>query len=266
MGKRAWIRLAAAAAILMAISSAAGVFESRTYARETQLWAAEAVGQDIANLFCVFPAILIALHFANRGSVRASLLAIGLLIYVVYSYVLYAFFVHFGPWFLVYVAVLALSAYALAGSVIHIGSHETLRLSGAGRSSKTASLLLLVLGFLFAAMWLSEIVRALLSGTAPAGVTDTGLPVNPVHVLDLAFLLPGMILTAISMRQGKPLGLLFAVPLLTFSAAMGIAILAMFYAMNARGFPVSVAPLVLMAVVAAASVCAAGALTREMKA
>ena len=62
--------------------------------------------KNIANLFCVFPAMLAALHFAFRGSARAGLVWLGLLIYVAYSYILYAFFVHFGPWFLVYVAVL----------------------------------------------------------------------------------------------------------------------------------------------------------------
>ena len=87
-------------------------------ARETPTWAAQGIGQDVANLFCIFPSMLIALPFAFRGSTRATLVSLGLLIYVVYSYILYAFLIHFGPWFPVYMAVLGLSAYALFGSVI----------------------------------------------------------------------------------------------------------------------------------------------------
>ena len=68
--------------------------------------------------------MLIALPFAFRGSTRASLVTLGLLIYVVYSYILYAFFIHFGPWFLVYVAVLGLSTYALFGSVLGMNLDE----------------------------------------------------------------------------------------------------------------------------------------------
>jgi hypothetical protein len=50
--------------------------------------------------------------------------------------------------------------------------------------------LLFVFGLLFALQWLSEIVLAIFSGTAPKGFADTGHPVNPIHVLDLAFVLP----------------------------------------------------------------------------
>ena len=47
-----------------------------------------------------------------------------------------------------------------------------------------------------------------------------------------------MIATAVSLRRRGPLGLLFAAPLLTFSAAMGVAVLAMFYSVLAwEGVP-----------------------------
>jgi hypothetical protein len=50
------------------------------------------VGQDAANLFVVVPAMLIALYFVYRGSARATLVWLGLLIYTIYSYALYASF------------------------------------------------------------------------------------------------------------------------------------------------------------------------------
>jgi len=70
--------------------------------------------------------------------------------------------------------------------------------------------LLFLFGLLFAFQSLSEIVLAMFSGTAPKGIDNTGLPVNPVHLLDLAFVLPGMIVTAMAVHRRKPLGLLFA--------------------------------------------------------
>lgn len=97
------------------------------------------------------------------------------------------------------------------------------------------STLLLVFGLLFALHWLSDIVPSLLSGITPRSITEIGVPVNPIHVLDLAFILPGMIVTAVTARKRSPLGLLFAAPLLTFSAAMGIAILSMFLAETRAG-------------------------------
>jgi hypothetical protein len=181
--------------------------------------------------------------------VRATLVSLGLMIYVVYSYVLYAFFVHFGPWFLAYVAVLGLSAYALFGSVLQTNMDQVSQLLGINRKTNLASALLFVFGLLFGLQWLSEIVPALVSGATPKGVTAIGAFVNPIHVLDLAFLLPGMIVTAVSVRKRRPLGLLFALPLLTFAAVMGIAILLMFFAQRAQGIEIPPAPFAVITIV-----------------
>lgn len=247
--RRIWIWLSLAATILAAAASAAGIFLPATYARETAAWATQGAGQDIATLFCIFPAMLIALHFAFRGSARATSVALGLLIYLVYSYTLYAFFIHFGPWFLIYVAVLGLSTYALFGSVIHMDLDEAVRRLRGNPKAGLASIVLLILGLLFAFQWLSEIVPSLLSATTPKGITEIGVPVNPIHVLDLAFILPGMIVTALSVRKRRPLGLLFAAPLLTFSAAIGIAILCMFATEHTRGVPIAAVPVVVIGAV-----------------
>lgn len=258
-----WLSLATA--VLMAIASAAGIFLPSTYARETATWATQGKGQDIANLFIVFPAMLVAIRFALRGRLRAALIALGLLIYVAYSYVLYAFFIHFGPLFPIYVAVLGLSSSALFGAVIHMDRSKVPHLLAGNPKAKLASGLLFAFGLLFALQWLSEIVSALLAGAVPRSATEIGAPVNPVHVIDLAFILPGMIVTAIAARRGKPLGLLFAAPLLVFSAAMSIAIVSMFGAERARGVPLAIVPLLLVSAVCLLSIYGAWAFSRELR-
>lgn len=115
-----WIWLSVLAGFGAAAASAAGVFIPSTYAKETANWAAQGVGQDIVNLFIGFPAILISAYFVNKGSYRAFLLWLGLLIYLIYSYILYSFFIHFGPWFPVYVFVLGASFYAFTGSLMSL--------------------------------------------------------------------------------------------------------------------------------------------------
>ena len=168
------------------------------------------------------------LHARQPGDARAADLRR-------HSYILYAFFIHFGSWFLVYVAVLGLSTYALFGSVLGMNLDEVSERLAANPKTGLVSTLLLVFGLLFALHWLSDIVPSLLSGITPRSITEIGVPVNPIHVLDLAFILPGMIVTAVTARKRSPLGLLFAAPLLTFSAAMGIAILSMFLAETRAG-------------------------------
>jgi|SRR5262245_39821699 len=233
--RRLGLGLSLAAALLAAVASAAGIWLSDIYARESASWAAQGVGQDMVTLFIVCPALVVASYRAAAGSPRALLVSLGLLIYFVYSYLLYAFFVHFNRLFLVYVSVLGLSFWALVGLVSGISAERFAQQFQRTRSYRAQSLYLFVSGVAFGMLWIGEIAAALLRGTQPAGVSDVGLTVNPVHVLDLAFVLPAMIVTAVLLRKRHSLGLLFAAPLMTFAAAIGTAIIGMSLVISARG-------------------------------
>jgi len=229
------IALSFAATFLAAVASAVGIYRPEIYARETASWAAQGVAQDLATLFVICPALLVTLYCCARGSARAVLILLGLQLYIVYSYVLYAFFVHFNGLFLVYVAVLGFSFWSLVDA---LNAVNVVRLAGMfeqGRAFRYQSLYLFVSAVVFALLWLTDVVSAFAAGTAPAGLADAGLTVNPVHVLDLAFVLPAMIVTSLLLLKQNPLGLLFTAPLLTFSAAMGVAIVSMAVMMRIRG-------------------------------
>ena len=229
-----WIVLSLASAFLMAIASFAGVYLPGTYAHETPSWAAQGVGQDIVNLLVVLPALLASTYFVAKGSVRGLLVWLGLLVYIVYSYVLYAFFVHFNRLFLVYTAVLGLAFWTLVGTVVNLHPDRLAAAFDRERTYRGQVVYLMGSSLLFVVLWLSDIVPALVSGTAPRDVTEVGLPVNPIHVLDLAFALPAMIVTALSLRKRRLFGLLLAVPLMTFAAVMGTAIVGMSIVMQFR--------------------------------
>ena len=196
------------------------------------------------------PSLLAAAWFASQGSARAALIWFGLLLYLAYSYVLYAFFVHFNFLFLVYVATLGFSSFALAGAAWELDRDRfaaTVERTGGARA---LSVLLLACAIAFGALWLSEIVPALVAGRTPGSAADAGLIVNPVHVLDLAFVLPAMIGAAMLLWRRHPLGLLAAVPLATFMMMMGAAIVGMALTVSARGLA-SAGPAVPMAVIVA---------------
>jgi hypothetical protein len=61
------------------------------------------------------------------------------------------------------------------------------------RAATVSGWALIVIALLFAALWLSEDVPALLNGTTPQSLVDQGMITNPVHVLDLAFFLPAVL-------------------------------------------------------------------------
>src|ERR1700686_1830976 len=151
-------------ALLVLLASAAGIILKSIYARETPSWAVQGLGQDIVNLVAVV-VLFIAAFFVNKGSVKAFLVWGGVLLYLLYAYLIYAFDVHFNSLFLVYVAIVGLSFYALVGSVI------SMHLDGFGSSFsattpvRLVSVFLLVLGIVFSLLWLREDLLALVTGT-----------------------------------------------------------------------------------------------------
>jgi hypothetical protein len=77
-----WFSLPIAAGALGA--ALLGIFSHSAYARETGNWAAQAVGQDVANLVAYCALILVAV-LAARGALWAYLAWVGLLGYSVYT-------------------------------------------------------------------------------------------------------------------------------------------------------------------------------------
>ena len=210
--------------VLVASTSLAGLLTS-VYVVETASWRLEAQGQDIANLLSL-PLLITSAYLAGRGSLKARLVWAGVLLFLVYAFVVYAFAAHFNRLFLVYVATLGLSAYTLLLAALHFDPKQTTACVAEGSRSRLVGAFLLVLAVLFAVLWLSEDVPAVLAGVAPATVQSSGLLTNPIHVLDLAFILPGAALVGLQLWQGRPWGYALAAPLLVFLALTGIGIIA----------------------------------------
>lgn len=258
-----WLSLPIAAGGIVA--SLAGLLVANAYGSETVNWATQGRGQDAVNLV-VYPAMLALGLAAARGSLPAFLGWLGLIAYSAYSYLLYAGWVHFGPLFLVYVATFGLSTYALIAGLAVMDPVRVQRTFDASAPHRGVGVVLTVLGGLFAVLWLSEILPATLSGTVPPTLRDAGLATNPVWVLDLAIVLPAMLLAGSSLRRDRPLGYLLAVPLLIFGIAMGAAIVAMFVALAWAGEPVTAPPAVMIAVVVGVQVLAALRMLRHQRA
>ena len=231
--------LGALAALLAAATSLAGLLWPGAYARETAAWAVQGVGQDAANLPVVAVTLGCTALLRRRASLAALCVWLGGLLYFIYAFVIYAFAVHFTALFLAYVAVLGLSFHAVVATLAGLDVAAATAPLRDRPGTKSASALLIGIGVLFAAMWLVEDAPHVLANTPPPSLAETALWTNPVHVLDLAFVLPAMIATGVLLRRGHPWGLLLAPVLLVFAVAMGVAILALFALSAVRGLPVA---------------------------
>ncbi|MDD2835890.1 MAG: hypothetical protein PHY05_07045 [Methanothrix sp.] len=259
-----WLWLSVLVSILVTITSLSGIFLERTYSREAKAWAVQAIGQDYANLIVVI-LLLVSTYYVSKNSLRAYLVWLGAYIYIIYAFFIYAFAIHFNFQFLIYIIILSVSFFTLIGG---LKAADITNLSASfllNTKSKIVSALLMIIAILFSLLWLSEIVPCLLSNEIPPSLVETGLWVNPVHVLDLAFLLPGMVITSVLLWKRNMLGFLLAVPLMVFSATMGAGIISMFIISAIRGLPSSLPAGMIISLIMLLSVYFSYLFFREVK-
>ncbi|HEU0031964.1 MAG TPA: hypothetical protein VFQ53_15130 [Kofleriaceae bacterium] len=204
-------------ALFVAVSLG-GLLLPAAYARETTSWATQAIAQDWFDLVIAAPCIFFAASVA-RTNERARPVLAGFLLFAIYTFVIYAFAVHLNPLFLVYCAGLGLAVYALIALArsIHIAPAEL-------RWRRTTAGFLVVVGVAFGLLWLGELVPAAIRGREPAALVATGLFTNPVHVLDLSFILPLHVLAGVLVWRRRALGAVLAPVVLAFGALMAASI------------------------------------------
>lgn len=230
-----WTGLSAATALLAAAGSVVGLLNPEsTYGRETPALFNAAIAQDVVNVFLVAPLMLVLALRAAQGSRRSWLCLIGFLGFTAYNYAIYTFSIHFGPLFLVWVAVLGLSIFAAAGSLAELRLTDT----GTRFLSPAVRLpgwFLITLAVVFALLWLSEIVPDLLAGRVSTSASTWVVPTNPVHVLDLALFLPAVCVSGVLLLRRHRIGYATAPAALIFLALTSLPILVTPFVAQARG-------------------------------
>ena len=221
-------------ALSLAIVSIAGAFFPDTYARDSASLGAQGVGQDLVDLFVGVPLLLLSFYFAARGNRLFTLIYGGTLFYILYSFIIYCFGINFNQFCLLYCLTLSLSLY----SFILLFSDLRERAPETWFQNPPVGLIsvyLIVVALIFYFLWLSSIVPALIHNEVPKDVSDYDLLVNPVHVIDLVFALPGVIIGAVLIRKNLGLGYMIASFALVFMILLTLALAAMVLVLVLRG-------------------------------
>lgn len=216
---RPWLFLSLAAAALAFAGSLVALVDSNVYYYDlSSAFSFQARAQDLVNAVIVAPVIVACAVLALRGSERAFVIWLGAVAFTVYNYVIYTVAIPFGPLFLLWVVVLGLSVFALIGGVTAVDAGQAAVMFPNRRAITVSAIVLLAVPVLFAVVWLSEDLPALLNDYTPQSVYDLRVPTNPVHVLDYAFFLPaGVLLGVMQLRRrafAYPVGTGFLVFLL----------------------------------------------------
>jgi hypothetical protein len=208
--------------------------------------ASEGVGWDAVTLFFVVPALLLTLRGVWRGALRPRLMAAGLLVYFLYQGLEYAMFLAFGPLFPVYVATFAVAGSALA---VLLATFDLGAVAGSidtGRFPRRAVAGLGVfMALLLAAMWLPMVLMNLTATTVDALDGATTLV---VQAMDLGFLVPLGLFTAVLAWRRVPAGYVLASVIVVKAVAMASAIVAMLLVEAAETGELMVPPIVIFAI------------------
>lgn len=212
--------------VLMPIATCVGLFVPGFY-RDAPSIIPQARGQDLVTLVVAEPLLLVGLLAARRGFVSGTLLWIGALAYVLYTYALYSYTTYFNALFLVYVALFAVSLWALVALLTRT---DTARIADAvvqRMPVRAIAGFLALVGAFFLFAWLGQIVPATLHGTVPAPIAEARMPSNPVFVQDLAVVIPLLFVSAVWLAQRRVWGYVIAAAMLILSDIIALALIAM---------------------------------------
>ena len=222
--------------ILISISSLTGLLLPQIYKNETQNWFIQSIGQDFANIFFAVPFLLCTAIFSLKGSLKAVLMWTGTLLYLIYTFLIYCFNVHFNSLFIVYCLILGISFYSfLYFFFIVIKERFIIIKERKVRIFNITGIYFIVIAGLFYFLWLSIILPPIFTNETPAELKETGLFTNPIHVIDLSFLLPALCITGILILKRNRLGLFMAPPLFVFTIIMDLTIAALVFIMDHKG-------------------------------
>lgn len=219
------------------------IYGQGIYLNDSVTSAAQAIGQDWVTVFLGIPLLVVSTIFARKGYLRARLLLAGTLAYFLYTYMSYSFLCMYNPLFLVYVALMSLSLFAFVQVMMSFDMASLAKAFSKNLPVKTIGIFLMVFVSVIGLMWLGRIVPPLVAGTAPALLEHYTTLV--IQVMDLGFVIPVSILSAILLMQRKPFGLLLSCVMFMKGVTMLTSISAMIISQLLFGVQMATAELVI---------------------
>jgi len=201
-------------AALAAITSLGGLLFKGLY-RDSDFIKNAWFANDWVTFAVAVPALLVSINLATKGSQKAQLVWMGLLLYMLYNYAFYLFGAAFNEFFLLYVALFTLSGYSL------IFGLPSLDLNAISQNfDKKLPVLWLGIFLFFLAVPLllvegGQCINFILNGIAPNAP-------SLIFALDLSFVVPATILAAVWLLQRKAWGYILSAMMLVKGVTYGL--------------------------------------------
>jgi hypothetical protein len=186
---------------VVAASAAAGTAFMPDILSGTAVMNGSARGTALVVLLVAVPVLAGSMRAAHRGSTRGLAMWVGTVAYLTYNAIMFCVATPFNRLFPLYVAMLSLSIFLLAGLAIRacaVGRELAL-----SRLPRWVAVYIWVVVALNSLLWLRGVTSAVLADEPTSFLHGTGLTTNPVYVQDLAFWLPVMAWLGYSLAKGR---------------------------------------------------------------
>lgn len=181
------------------------------------------IAQDIVTLILAIPLLKLSFTFARKGSLKWRLVLAGVLLYFLFTYLLYMVLIMYNELFLIYVLLASLSFYAFVLTMLSFDLRKLATSFDKKLAVKFVGGFLIFIAIVVGLNWFGRIIPSLLDGSIiPEGIEHyTSLPVQG---LDLAFMLPTAFLSGLLLIRRNEYGFLLAPVFLNFLVLMMTAI------------------------------------------
>lgn len=209
------------------------IYGSGLYQNDSVSVVAQGKAGDLATLVMGIPLLLISLYLANKGSSRGRFMLTGTLGYFLYTYMSYTFLWHYNPFFIVYVILMSLCLYAFILSFMSFKIEKIPAMFNEKLPIRFLAGFQLFVGFGIGMLWLAKIAPSILEGAIPVGLEHYTTLV--IQGMDLAFIVPTAILSAVLLLKKKPMGYLLTSVIVIKGFTMLTALSAMMINMALKG-------------------------------
>jgi hypothetical protein len=182
-------------------------------------------GVDAVTLFLVVPLMAASAWLHRRGSLRGTLVLAGTLLWFTYAGISYVAAVAYNELFLVYVALLGTSFYAVLLAFASVDRDELAHRIGPDAARRGPATFLFVIGTFTLGIWLMTPLEGLLRGEPPSDLDSyTSMFTNG---FDIAVIVPATYISGALLLRRDPRGYAFGVPLVVFAGLLAPMVAAM---------------------------------------
>jgi hypothetical protein len=191
-------------------------------------WAnAQWLGQDIITLILALPMLLVSTRKGiGNGNIKWEMISGGILLYYAYTYSFFMFAAELTPLYLFHFPIYGLSIIGFVICCIRIFNHD-LHFRLPSRGLKVIIIFyLVVIALMISFLWLNDIIAHLSNPEHHSDTPDGKAPLI-IYSLDLAIIIPLMIVSALSLYWRSKWGYVLSGIILTKTSTLGFALMAM---------------------------------------